>query len=66
MVTLLSNSVPVLAAISATGGHVIPAWAKGNVVLEKFVQGGPIMYPIVATLIVAIAVILERIVWWTI
>jgi len=66
MVTLLSNSVPVLAAISATGGHVIPVWAKGNVVLEKFVQGGPIMYPIVATLIVAIAVILERIVWWTI
>lgn len=66
MVTLLSNSVPVLAAISATGGHVIPAWAKGNVVLEKFVQGGPIMYPIVATLIVAIAVILERIVWWAI
>lgn len=35
-----------------------------NIVLETFKEGGPIMYPMLAVMIVAGAVVLERIVWW--
>ena len=65
MVSLLANLAPILAADTITaGGRVIPEWARGNQVFECFFKGGIIMYPIVAVLVVAIAVILERLVWW--
>jgi biopolymer transport protein ExbB len=67
MLTLFARFAPMLAAEAvATGGRPIPDWAKGNTVFETFFKGGPVMYPIVAVLVVAIAVILERIVWWTV
>jgi biopolymer transport protein ExbB len=66
MVTLLARFAPILAAEAAATGRPIPDWAKGNSIFETFFKGGPVMYPIVAVLIVAVAVILERIVWWTI
>jgi biopolymer transport protein ExbB len=67
MVTLLTMCAPLLAAeAAASGGRVIPDWAKGNTIFETFFKGGPVMYPIVAVLVVAVAVVLERIVWWTI
>jgi biopolymer transport protein ExbB len=44
----------------------VPTWAKGNIFLEWFFKGGPVMYAIVAVLVVVIAVVLERIVWWLI
>ena len=67
MLTLLARFAPMLAAeAAATGGRPIPDWAKGNTIFETFFKGGPVMYPIVAVLVVAIAVILERIVWWTV
>jgi biopolymer transport protein ExbB len=71
MVTLLDiKFVPILAAEAAAAGghHALPAWAawgKGNVIVEKFFEGGPVMWPILAVLIVAIAVVLERLFWWT-
>ncbi len=65
MVSLLNPLTPLLAAAAqATTQHPVPAWAKGNYVLEKFFQGGPVMYPIVAVLIVAIAVVIERTLFW--
>jgi biopolymer transport protein ExbB len=65
MVTLLASFAPTLAADAVTaGGRVIPEWAKGNAVFEYFFKGGIIMYPMVAVLVIAIAVILERLVWW--
>ena len=65
MVTLLTNSAPMLAAeATAAVGRPIPDWAKGNTIFETFFKGGPIMYPMVAVLVVAVAVILERLVWW--
>jgi biopolymer transport protein ExbB len=67
MVTLLGNFAPILAAEAAASvGRPIPDWAKGNTIFETFFKGGPVMYPIVAVLVVAVAVILERLVWWTI
>jgi biopolymer transport protein ExbB len=66
MVTLLARFAPILAAEASATGHAIPDWARGNSIFETFFKGGPVMYPIVAVLIVAVAVILERIVWWTI
>jgi biopolymer transport protein ExbB len=36
-----------------------------NIVVEEFLEGGPIMWPILLTAIVAVAVIGERMVWWT-
>jgi biopolymer transport protein ExbB len=65
MVTLLAKISPILATGVALGDRSIPDWAKGNTVFETFFKGGPVMYPIVAVLVVAVAVVLERIVWWT-
>jgi biopolymer transport protein ExbB len=67
MLTLFARFAPMLAAeAAASGGRPVPDWAKGNTIFETFFKGGPVMYPIVAVLVVAIAVILERIVWWTV
>lgn len=66
MFTVLANFAPMLSVeVAASGGRLIPDWAKGNSIFEMFFKGGPIMYPIVAVFIVAVAVILERLVWWT-
>ena len=66
MVTLPGNAALVLAAdVVTVGGRVIPEWARGNQIFEYFFKGGIIMYPLVAVLVIAVAVILERLVWWT-
>jgi biopolymer transport protein ExbB len=36
----------------------------GNYVIDKFNQGGPIMWPILIVSIVALTVVIERIFWW--
>jgi biopolymer transport protein ExbB len=67
MVTLLAQFAPLLAAeAQQTGQHFVPDWAKGNTVFETFFKGGPVMYPLLAVLVIAVAVILERMLWWTI
>ena len=35
-----------------------------NVVVDYFLEGGPIMWPILVALVAAIAVVLERSLWW--
>jgi len=35
-----------------------------NIVTETFVEGGPIMWPMLIIAIASVAVVLERIVWW--
>ena len=67
MVTLLASFAPILTAaeVAVSSGRPIPDWAKGNTIFETFFKGGPVMYPIVAVLVLAVAVILERLVWWT-
>ena len=67
MVILSADFVPMLATeVITAGGRVIPDWARGNSILEYFFKGGIIMYPMVAVLVIAVAVILERLVWWTV
>jgi biopolymer transport protein ExbB len=36
-----------------------------NIVVEFFIKGGPIMYPILVVGVVALCVIVERIFWWS-
>lgn len=36
-----------------------------NVVVETFIHGGPIMWPILLAAIAAVSVIAERMIWWT-
>ena len=35
-----------------------------NVVIDQFHKGGPIMWPMLLVMVVAVAVILDRIIWW--
>ncbi len=37
---------------------------KSNIVFETFSRGGPVMWPILITAVIAVAVVLERIFWW--
>src|SRR5258707_14471546 len=69
MVSFLVSLAPCVVAAGdpqTVVGRLVPGWAKGNFLLEWFFKGGIVMYPIVAVLIVAIAVILERTVFWLI
>ena len=66
MEILLPRFIPLLAAGVETITRSVPFWARGNYFLEKFFQGGVVMYPIAAVFVVAVAVILERSVWWAI
>jgi biopolymer transport protein ExbB len=67
MVTLLANFAPMFATEAVTAaGRVIPDWARGNAIFEYFFRGGFIMYPMAAVLVIAIAVILERLFWWVV
>jgi biopolymer transport protein ExbB len=36
----------------------------GNILIEYFQKGGPLMWPILATAMVAVAVVGERSIWW--
>lgn len=48
------------AAVNPMGEHK----ATGNALVDNFVKGGPIMWPILLVSITAIAVVLERVFWW--
>ena len=36
----------------------------GNFIVDTFVKGGPIMWPILVVSIVSLTVVLERLIWW--
>ncbi|PTX97508.1 MotA/TolQ/ExbB proton channel family protein [Verrucomicrobia bacterium LW23] len=43
-----------------------PSGAETNIVIDTFIKGGPIMWPILLTSIVAVGVVAERVIWWTV
>ena len=43
----------------------MPLFPQANIVVEFFIDGGPIMYPILAVALVAVCVIVERVFWWS-
>ncbi|HSI86310.1 MAG: MotA/TolQ/ExbB proton channel family protein [Candidatus Methylacidiphilales bacterium] len=47
----------ILASAAATSGN--------NIVVDTFIKGGPIMWPILITSLVAVGVVVERVVWWS-
>jgi len=65
MPVTLSQSPAATAAESASpSGHLYETKVTGNYVIDKFNQGGPIMWPILIVSIVALTVVIERIFWW--
>lgn len=48
--------------------HILAVGLEGrhsdNWIVDYFYKGGPIMYPILALSLLAVAVLLERIIWW--
>ncbi|CAN5457079.1 hypothetical protein BH18VER1_BH18VER1_17730 [soil metagenome] len=59
---------PTAAAASPTASPAGDAFHAepntGNALIDNFIKGGYIMYPILLASIIAIAVVLERIFWW--
>ena len=54
--------MPIFLAESAPG---LTGQLNQNPVIDFFLKGGPIMWPILVVSIVAVAVIIERVIWWT-
>jgi biopolymer transport protein ExbB len=51
-------------ASAAGGGHLYGKTETGNYFIDKFNEGGPVMWPILLVSIVALTVVIERIFWW--
>ena len=52
------------AASATPSGHLYETKLTGNYFIDKFNQGGPVMWPILLVSIVALTVVIERIFWW--
>ncbi|MEP6604178.1 MAG: hypothetical protein ABJB69_09540, partial [Spartobacteria bacterium] len=71
--TLSGSLSPSPAASGSPGANGSPAAAaggktevasSGNFLVDNFLKGGPIMWPILLVSIIAITVVLERVFWW--
>jgi len=49
----------------APAAHLYETKVTGNYFIDKFNQGGPVMWPILIVSIVALTVVIERVFWWT-
>lgn len=55
---------PAANASATPSGHLYETKLTGNYFIDKFNQGGPVMWPILLVSIVALTVVIERIFWW--
>jgi biopolymer transport protein ExbB len=59
-----ATSPAVTATVSPAAAPMHATPNTGNILVDNFIKGGYIMWPILIVSIVAIAVVLERIFWW--
>ncbi|MFN2476563.1 MAG: MotA/TolQ/ExbB proton channel family protein [Chthoniobacterales bacterium] len=65
MTPAVAGTSPAAAGASGTASPAAPKdMSTGNILIDKFHKGGPIMWPILLVSIIAIAVVLERVFWW--
>jgi biopolymer transport protein ExbB len=55
---------PAASASVAPSAHLYETKVTGNYFIDKFNQGGPVMWPILIVSIVALTVVIERVFWW--
>ena len=55
---------PAESGTPAPSAHLYETKLTGNYFIDKFRQGGPVMWPILLVSIVALTVVIERIFWW--
>ena len=55
---------PAASASATPSAHLYETKLTGNYFIDKFNQGGPVMWPILLVSIVALTVVIERIFWW--
>ena len=59
-----ASAAPAASASPAGESHLYGGTTTGNVLIDKFREGGPVMWPILIVSIVALTVVIERILWW--
>ena len=55
---------PAASGTPAPSAHLYETKLTGNYFIDKFKQGGPVMWPILLVSIVALTVVIERVFWW--
>jgi biopolymer transport protein ExbB len=63
--SVTATLAPAPSASAAPAAHLYETKVTGNFFVDKFNQGGPVMWPILIVSIVALTVVIERVFWWT-
>jgi biopolymer transport protein ExbB len=63
--SVTATLTPAASASAAPAAHLYETKVTGNYFIDKFNQGGPVMWPILIVSIVALTVVIERVFWWT-
>jgi biopolymer transport protein ExbB len=62
--SVTATLAPSPSASATASEHLYGAKLTGNYFIDKFNQGGPVMWPILIVSIVALTVVIERVFWW--
>lgn len=62
--SVVATLSPAESATPAPSAHLYETKLTGNYFIDKFKQGGPVMWPILMVSIVGLTVVIERIFWW--
>ena len=62
--SVTATLTPAESGTPAPSGHLYETKLTGNYFIDKFRQGGPVMWPILIVSVVALTVVIERIFWW--
>src|SRR3989440_12931358 len=62
--SVTATLTPAASGTPAPSAHLYETKLTGNYFIDKFKQGGPVMWPILLVSIVALTVVIERVFWW--